>query len=154
MRNDSHVLLKPAPSLPLYWVSPLLAVRGLRCWRGLSRAAASRPTRELQCSGFSSRWLFSSRSTGSQVHGLQSLWVPGPKAQAQELWRTGLAAPRHVGSSQIRGRTRVSEPPGRPPSPPFSLERASASFREGSQLPSPFPEDEMAGECPLGRQRC
>ena len=30
-----------------------------------------------------------------------------PDAQAQQLWLTGLAAPRHVGSSQTRARTRV-----------------------------------------------
>ena len=32
----------------------------------------------------------------------------GSRAQAQRLCRTGLAAPRHVGSSQIRDRTLVS----------------------------------------------
>ena len=31
-----------------------------------------------------------------------------PDAQAQQLWLTGLAAPRHVGSSQTRARTRVT----------------------------------------------
>ena len=31
-----------------------------------------------------------------------------PDAQAQQLWLTGPAAPRHVGSSQTRARTRVS----------------------------------------------
>ena len=31
-----------------------------------------------------------------------------PDAQAQQLWLTGLVAPRHVGSSQTRARTRVS----------------------------------------------
>ena len=31
----------------------------------------------------------------------------GPDAQAQQLWLTGPAAPRHVGSSQTRARTRV-----------------------------------------------
>ena len=30
-----------------------------------------------------------------------------PDAQAQQLWRTGPVAPRHVGSSQTRARTRV-----------------------------------------------
>ena len=30
-----------------------------------------------------------------------------PEAQAQQLWLTGLVAPRHVGSSQTRARTRV-----------------------------------------------
>ena len=29
---------------------------------------------------------------------------PGPRAQTQESWRTGLVAPRHVGSSGIRNR--------------------------------------------------
>ena len=31
-----------------------------------------------------------------------------PDAQAQQLWLTGPVAPRHVGSSQTRARTRVS----------------------------------------------
>ena len=30
-----------------------------------------------------------------------------PDVQAQQLWLTGLVAPRHVGSSQARARTRV-----------------------------------------------
>ena len=30
-----------------------------------------------------------------------------PDAQAQQLWLTGPAAPRHAGSSQTRGRTRI-----------------------------------------------
>ena len=30
-----------------------------------------------------------------------------PDAQAQQLWLMGLVAPRHVGSSQTRARTRV-----------------------------------------------
>ena len=30
-----------------------------------------------------------------------------PDAQAQQLWLTGQVAPRHVGSSQTRARTRV-----------------------------------------------
>ena len=30
-----------------------------------------------------------------------------PDAQAQQLWLTGRVAPRHVGSSQTRARTRV-----------------------------------------------
>ena len=40
--------------------------------------------------------------------GLQQLWLVGSRAQAQQLWRTGLVAPRHVGSSRTRDRTRVS----------------------------------------------
>ena len=39
--------------------------------------------------------------------GYSSLWSTGSRAQAQQLWRTGLVAPRHVGSSRTRARTRV-----------------------------------------------
>ena len=51
---------------------------------------------------------------GLQEHRLQQLWhtgsvvvACGSRAQAQQLWRTGLLAPRHVGSSLTRARTRV-----------------------------------------------
>ena len=38
----------------------------------------------------------------------QYLRLPGSRAQAQSLWHMGLLAPRHVGSSWIRGQTHVS----------------------------------------------
>ena len=37
----------------------------------------------------------------------QQLWLAGSRAQAQQLWCTGLVAPWHVGSSQTRARTCV-----------------------------------------------
>ena len=37
----------------------------------------------------------------------QQLWLEGSRAQAQQLWRKGLVAPQHVGSSQTRARTCV-----------------------------------------------
>ena len=40
-------------------------------------------------------------------HRLQQLWLMGSRAQAQQLWLTGLVAPRHVGSSRTRARTCV-----------------------------------------------
>ena len=40
--------------------------------------------------------------------GLQELWLQGSRAQHQKLWRTGLIALQHVGSSQIRDQTHVS----------------------------------------------
>ena len=43
----------------------------------------------------------------SHCRGLSSCGAQAPDAQAQQLWPTGLAAPRHVGSSQTRARTRV-----------------------------------------------
>ena len=44
---------------------------------------------------------------GLQAHRLQQLQHTGSRAQAQYLWRTGLVAPQHVGSSQTRDRTHV-----------------------------------------------
>ena len=38
----------------------------------------------------------------------QQLQLPGSSAQAQQLWHTGLVAPRHVGSSQTRDLTCLS----------------------------------------------
>ena len=40
--------------------------------------------------------------------GLPCCRAQAPDAQAQQLWRTGLVAPRHVGSSQTRAQTHVS----------------------------------------------
>ena len=39
--------------------------------------------------------------------GLSCCGAQAPDAQAQQLWLTGPVAPRHVGSSQTRARTRV-----------------------------------------------
>ena len=41
------------------------------------------------------------------AHRLQRLWFAGSRPQAQQLWRLGLVAPRQVGSSWIRDRSRV-----------------------------------------------
>ena len=63
------------------------------------------------CEGF-----LLSRQVGATLHrgarashhrGLSCCRAPAPDAQAQQLWLTGLVAPRHVGSSQTRARTRV-----------------------------------------------
>ena len=40
-------------------------------------------------------------------HGLSCCGAQAPVAQAQWLWLTGPVAPRHMGSSQTRARTRV-----------------------------------------------
>ena len=89
------------------------------CWvfaaaRGLSPAAASRGHSSLQRAGLSLRWPLLLRSTGSRRTGFgscgtwaQQLWLTGSRAQAQQPWRTGLVAPRHVTSSWSRARTRV-----------------------------------------------
>ena len=43
----------------------------------------------------------------SHYRGLSCCGAEAPDAQAQQLWLTGPVAPRHVGSSQTRARTRV-----------------------------------------------
>ena len=43
----------------------------------------------------------------SHHRGLSCCGAQAPDTQAQQLWLTGPAAPRHVGSSQTRARTRV-----------------------------------------------
>ena len=60
------------------------------------------------------RGLLLLRSTGSRCAGFsscgtqaQQLQLAGSRVQAQWLWRTGLVAPWHVGSSRTRNRTRV-----------------------------------------------
>ena len=82
--------------------------------RGLSLVAASGGYSSLRCAGFSFWWLLLLRSTGSRCMGFssygtwaQQLWLTGSRAQAQQLRRTGLVAPWHVGSSWTRARTPV-----------------------------------------------
>ena len=43
----------------------------------------------------------------SHYRGLSCCGAQAPDAQAQQLWLTGPVAPRHVGSSQTRARTRA-----------------------------------------------
>ena len=56
----------------------------------------------LQSVGFSLRWLLLLRSMGPRHTGFRSCGT-----RAQQLWLTGSVAPRHVGSSWTRDRTRV-----------------------------------------------
>ena len=69
---------------------------------GLSLVAVSGDYSLLRCVGFSFRWLLLLQSTGSRRAGFSSC-----STQAQQLWLTGLVAPRHVGSSWTRAQTRV-----------------------------------------------
>ena len=80
----------------------------------LSLVVASGGYSSLQCMDFSLWWLLLLRSMGSRHEGFsscgtraQQLWLVGSRAQAQQLWRTGLVAPWHVGSSWIRDQTHV-----------------------------------------------
>ena len=89
------------------------------CWvfaavRGLSLVVASGDYSSLLCAGFSLRWLLLLWRMGSRRAGFsscgtwaQQLWLAGSRAQARQLWRTGLVAPWHVGSSWAGAQTRV-----------------------------------------------
>ena len=65
----------------------------------LSLVAESGGYSLLWCAGFALRWLLSLRSMGSRRVGFISC-----STRAQQLWCTGLVAPRHVGSSRTRAR--------------------------------------------------
>ena len=69
----------------------------------LSLVAASGGYSSLWCVGFSLWWLLLLQSTGSRRLGFSSCGT-----RAQQLWHTGLVAPRYVGSSRTRDQTHVS----------------------------------------------
>ena len=86
---------------------------GLCCCAWLSPVVV-RGYASLRFTGFSSMWLLSLWNTGSRHMGFHgcgteapSLWLVGPRLQAQKLWRTGLVAVGRVESSQTRDRNRV-----------------------------------------------
>ena len=71
-----------------------LAALGLRC---CMQAFSSRGEQGYSsgCGAWACRW------------GGFSLWSMGSRAQAQQLWPTGLIGPRHMGSSRTRSQTHV-----------------------------------------------
>ena len=82
---------------------------------GLSLVEASRGYSSLWCAGFLLWWLLLLQSMGSRRTGFsscgmkaQQLGLAGSRAQVQQLWCTGLTAPRHVGSSLTRARTHAA----------------------------------------------
>ena len=85
-----------------------LAVLGLRCCPRAFSSCGKRGHSSLWCAGFS-LWSLGSRHMGfsSCSTWAQQLRLVGCRVQAQQLWHTGLVAPRHVGSSQTRARTHV-----------------------------------------------
>ena len=75
----------------------------------VSLVVSSRGYSSLWCVGFSLRWFLLLWSMGSRCMGssscvmqAQQLLLAGSRAQAQQLWHTGLVALWHVGSSQTR----------------------------------------------------
>ena len=63
------------------------------------------------CEGFLQLWQVGATlhrgARASHYRGPSCCGALAPDAQAQQLWLTGLVAPRHVGSSQTRARTRI-----------------------------------------------
>ena len=82
----------------IYFIYLFLAALGLRC---CARAFSSCCAWASHCGGFS---CCGERALGTRA---QQLWLAGSRMQAQQLWRTGLVALRHVGSSRTRARTCV-----------------------------------------------
>ena len=68
---------------------------------GFSLVAASGGYSLLQCADF---FCCGARALGAWA---QQLCLAGSRAQTQQLGRTGLVAPQHVGSSRTRAQTRV-----------------------------------------------
>ena len=101
----------------------MLAVLALHCCVGFSLLAASRSQSVVAVC----RLLIAVASLPAGRR-LWDTWAQqfqstGSRAQVQQLWHTGLVAPRRAGSSRSRDRTRVScigrkiltiEPPGKP----------------------------------------
>ena len=87
--------------------SSLLRRGFLQLWR--AGATLRRGARASHFSGFSccGAQALGTRASVVVVRGLQWLWLEGFRAQAQWLWRTGLVALRHVGSSWTRDQTHV-----------------------------------------------
>ena len=79
----------PRPHMSLLWLRQM----GATLW--------------LQCAGFSLRGLLWLCSTGSRMHGLQTLQPAGCSAQVQRLWYMGFIALQHMEYSWTRDRTCV-----------------------------------------------
>ena len=84
-----------------------LAVLGLRCCTWAFSSCSEQGLFFIVVCGLLSTVTFLVAQHGLQAHGLQQLWLAGARAQAQQLWRTGLVALQLVGSSQTRNRTHV-----------------------------------------------
>ena len=71
------------------------------------------PLRRVECYALAAvhRFLSCGASSGcgaqAQACRLQQLWLPGSRAQAQQLWPMDFVAPRHRESSQTRGGAHV-----------------------------------------------
>ena len=81
-----------------------------RGWGAAIAAYSSCNAWTSHCGGFSCYGAWALRCTVFSNFGMwaQQLWLPGSRAQAQQLWHRGLVALQHVMSSQTKDQTRVS----------------------------------------------
>ena len=100
MGVDVHSIVFCSQHFKKWFYCLSLAVLGLRWCASFSLVVISW--------GYSLLWLLSLWSMRFRAWGLQYLRFLGSGGQAQQLWHTGLAAVRHVGSSWIRDQTGVS----------------------------------------------
>ena len=99
----------------LFFFNLFLAVLGLRCCtRAFSSCGERGATlrwgaQASHCSGFSwcGAWALGVRASVVVAHGFSSCGLRALEPQAQQLWCTGLVAPRHLGSSRTKARTHV-----------------------------------------------
>ena len=91
-----------------------LQARGLQQLQHLGSVVAARRPQSMQASVVAAHGLSSCGARALQSAGFsscgtwaQQLLLVGSRAWAQQLWRTGLVAPRYVGSSWIRDQTSV-----------------------------------------------
>ena len=99
LESARHFLKDSFPVLDLHCFADLFSScgeQGLPSGCGEARGS----TRQRRCAGFSLQWFLSLRSVGSRTCVFIS-WG----SQAQQLWRRGLVALCHVGSSWTRDRT-------------------------------------------------
>ena len=99
----SHILKKT------FYLYLSLAVLDLCCCVGFFPSCSAQGPLST-CNGRASHWgAFSCcRAWVLGAHGLQQLWLPRSRAQAQELWCPGLFSLWHVGSSRIWDWTHIS----------------------------------------------
>ena len=109
--QKKHFFLNMILYLKIILFIDVLAALGLRCCMGFPLAVSRGDS---DCGACLQRLLLF-WSTGTRARRLQQLrhmdsvvWLPGSRAQAWQLWLTGLVAPQHVGSSPIRDQTHVS----------------------------------------------
>ena len=97
--NDLITMILKYQYLLFYYYQLFLPVLGLHCCLRVLSSCGERQLLTSEASLVEEYRLY--------THRLQQLQLSGCKAQCQQLWCVSLAAPPHVGSSQIKDQTGV-----------------------------------------------